>query len=99
MQIAKASGAKVFATASIAKHDMVRQLGAVEINYSSTSIEQIVQTFTDGQCLSRKIPNLETLSTEITAWQKQHNQQKSSVFWNFKTTDAPRKMERLYPII
>jgi NADPH2:quinone reductase len=49
VQIAKARGAKVFATASAAKHDMVRQLGAYPIDYRSTSIEQIVQTFTDGQ--------------------------------------------------
>lgn len=49
VQIARARGAKVFATASAAKHDMVRQLGAVPIDYRSTSIAQIVQTFTDGQ--------------------------------------------------
>lgn len=49
VQIAKARGAKVFATASTAKHDMVQQLGAVPIDYRSTSIAQIVETFTDGQ--------------------------------------------------
>lgn len=49
VQIARARGAKVFATASMAKHDMVRQLGAVPIDYRSTAIAQIVQTFTDGQ--------------------------------------------------
>ncbi len=49
VQIAKARGAKVFATASAAKHDMVRQLGAVPIDYRSMAIAQIVQTFTDGQ--------------------------------------------------
>lgn len=49
VQIAKAHGAKVFATASAAKHDMVKQLGAYPIDYHSTSIEEIVQTFTDGQ--------------------------------------------------
>ncbi len=49
VQIAKARGAKVFATASAAKHDIVRQLGAYPIDYHSTSIEEIVQTFTDGQ--------------------------------------------------
>ncbi|HEY9619835.1 MAG TPA: zinc-dependent alcohol dehydrogenase family protein [Crinalium sp.] len=49
VQIAKARGAKVFATASPAKHDMVRQLGAVPIDYRSMAIAQIVQTYTDGQ--------------------------------------------------
>ncbi|MBD2463501.1 zinc-dependent alcohol dehydrogenase family protein [Oscillatoria sp. FACHB-1407] len=46
VQIAKAHGAKVFATASTAKHEMVRQLGAVPIDYHNTTIEEIVQTFT-----------------------------------------------------
>jgi NADPH:quinone reductase-like Zn-dependent oxidoreductase len=32
----------------VAKHDIVRQLGAVPLDYPSTSIEEIVQTFTDG---------------------------------------------------
>jgi NADPH2:quinone reductase len=49
VQIAKARGARVFATASVAKHDLVQQLGAVPIDYRSISIAQIVQTFTDGQ--------------------------------------------------
>jgi len=49
VQIAKALGAKVYATASTAKHDMVQQLGATPIDYRTTSIEQIVQTFTDGR--------------------------------------------------
>ncbi|MDF5722145.1 MAG: zinc-binding dehydrogenase [Rhizonema sp. PD37] len=49
VQIAKAKGAKVFATASAAKHDMIQQLGAIPIDYHSTSIEQIVQMFTDGR--------------------------------------------------
>ncbi len=49
VQIARARGAKVFATASAAKHDLVRQLGAVPIDYRSTAIAQIVQTYTDGQ--------------------------------------------------
>jgi NADPH:quinone reductase len=48
VQIAKARGAKVFATASVAKHDLVRQLGAMPID-RNTAIAQIVQTFTDGQ--------------------------------------------------
>ncbi|MGG6239415.1 zinc-dependent alcohol dehydrogenase family protein [Nodosilinea sp. AN01ver1] len=49
VQIAKARGATVFATASAAKHDLVQQLGAVPIDYRTTAIEQIVQQFTAGQ--------------------------------------------------
>jgi DDE superfamily endonuclease len=49
------------------------------------------------QCLERRIPNIETLTSEITAWEKQRNQQKASVYWGFQTKDARRKMQRLYP--
>lgn len=48
VQIAKARGAKVFATASIAKHDIVQKLGAVPVD-RGTAIEQIVEMFTDDQ--------------------------------------------------
>ena len=47
VQIAKARGAQVFATASVAKHNIVQKLVAVPID-RSTAIAQIVQTFTDG---------------------------------------------------
>jgi len=49
------------------------------------------------QCLERRIPNAETLTSEIAAWEKQRNQQKASVYWGFQTKDARRKMQRLYP--
>jgi NADPH:quinone reductase len=47
VQIAKARGAKVFATASVAKHDMVQQLGAEPID-RNIAIAQMVQMFTGG---------------------------------------------------
>jgi uncharacterized small protein (DUF1192 family) len=49
------------------------------------------------QCLERRIPNAEILTSEIAAWEKQRNQQKASVYWGFQTKDARRKMQRLYP--
>ena len=49
------------------------------------------------QCLERRIPNAETLTSEIAVWEKQRNQQKASVYWGFQTKDARRKMQRLYP--
>ncbi|QSJ14118.1 IS630 family transposase [Nostoc sp. UHCC 0702] len=51
------------------------------------------------QCLERRINNVETLSSEIAAWEAQRNQQKASVYWGFKTKDARQKMGRLYPKI
>jgi hypothetical protein len=51
------------------------------------------------QCLERRISNRETLELEIAAWEKQRNQERASVNWRFKTTDARKKMERLYPTV
>ncbi len=44
-----------------------------------------------------KIKNL--LESEIATWEKQRNSQQASVNWRFQTTDARRKMERLYPTV
>ena len=51
------------------------------------------------QCLERRIPNLEILSSEIATWESERNQQKPSFYWSFKTKDARKKMQRLYPSI
>jgi uncharacterized small protein (DUF1192 family) len=51
------------------------------------------------QCLERRIPNVEILSSEIATWESQRNQRKPSVYWGFKTKDARKKMQRLYPSI
>ncbi len=51
------------------------------------------------QCLERRIGDRSTLELEIATWEKQRNSQRASVNWRFKTTDARRKMERLYPTV
>jgi transposase len=64
-------------------------LNQVEIEFSVLS----------RQCLERRIPDAQTLSSEIATWEKQRNLQRASVYWRFKTTDARRKMERVYPSV
>lgn len=49
------------------------------------------------QCLDRRIPEMELLQREITAWEAARNQQKATVKWQFKTADARTKLKRLYP--
>lgn len=48
IQLAKAAGARVFATVSAGKRDVVAALGATPIDYHSLSPEQYVNQFTDG---------------------------------------------------
>ena len=49
------------------------------------------------QCLSRRIPDQQTLKCEVQAWQNRRNQQRATVHWRFTTQDARIKLKRLYP--
>ncbi len=50
-------------------------------------------------CLSRRIADQTTLTTEIAAWQERRNAAKVSVNWQFTTEDARTKLKKLYPTI
>ena len=52
-----------------------------------------------GQCLDRRIDNIEELRQEALAWQEYRNNQKSIVNWQFTADDARIKLSRLYPSI
>ena len=51
------------------------------------------------QCLDRRIPDAETLQTEITAWETDRNDHASQIDWQFTTADARVKLAQLYPSI
>ena len=52
------------------------------------------------QCLgTRRIPNIESLNKELSAWETRRNADQKSVDWHFTTDDARTKLKRLYPII
>ena len=49
------------------------------------------------QCLSRRIPDQESLRNEIQEWEKERNQRKVITDWQFKVEDARIKLKSLYP--
>ncbi len=49
------------------------------------------------QCLKRRIPDIETLGREVSAWCEARNRSKASVEWRFTTEDARTKLGKLYP--
>jgi hypothetical protein len=51
------------------------------------------------QCLNGRIPNLEVLSAEVSAWQDHRNSEVVKVHWQFTTADARVKLKKLYPNI
>ena len=52
-----------------------------------------------GQCLNRRIDNIDDVRKETTAWQDYRNNKKSIVNWQFTADDARIKLVRLYPSI
>lgn len=51
------------------------------------------------QCLDRRIPDLETLRSEVAAWVAKRNSDQSKVTWRFTTENARIKLKTLYPSI
>src|SRR3974377_35952 len=52
-----------------------------------------------AQCLDRRIPDQQTLSDEIAAWEHDRNAQNTKSDWHFTTKDARTKLKYLYPSI
>lgn len=50
-----------------------------------------------GQCLKRRIENIETIKNEVQAWQEDRNNKNAKINWRFETEDARFKLKRLYP--
>ena len=51
----------------------------------------------NGQCLSRRIDNMETVIEEVEAWCKSRNNMNAKINWQFNTSDARIKLRTLYP--
>jgi hypothetical protein len=50
-----------------------------------------------GQCLDRRIPDKQTLTEEVAAWEHARNKKHVKADWQFTTADARVKLKRLYP--
>ena len=51
------------------------------------------------QCLDRRIPDQQSLGTEVNAWTTSRNTEQTEVKWHFTTEDARTKLSQLYPQI
>lgn len=52
-----------------------------------------------GQCLNRRIDQIEMLRSETEAWQQYRNNKNATIDWQFKNEEARIKLKRLYPSI
>ena len=52
-----------------------------------------------GQCLDRRIDDIEVVRKESAAWQEFRNNKGAKVNWQFRTEDARTRLSRLYPTL
>ena len=52
-----------------------------------------------GQCLNRRIDNIQKMQKEVCAWQTHRNNKEAIINWQFTNEDARIKLKRLYPTI
>ena len=52
-----------------------------------------------GQCLNRRIDNLNEITKEVKAWQNHRNNKECKINWRFTSKDARIKLKKLYPSI
>ena len=61
------------------------------------NIAEIELSVLSRQCLARRIADMDTLASEVAAWQQRNNSGSKKVNWHFTTADARTKLRRLYP--
>lgn len=76
----------------------------LEIHYtpkhgSWLNIAEIELSAMTAQCLGRRLPDIDTLSAELRAWNIDRNNSAHPVEWHFTTDDARVKLKKLYPNI
>jgi hypothetical protein len=63
------------------------------------NVAEIELSILGRQCLDRRIPDFDTLTREVAAWEQARNANSQGVNWRFTTPDARIKLKRLYPSI
>lgn len=81
-----------------------RILNKLEFHYtpkhgSWLNMAEIEFSVLTRQCLDRRIPDAETLQSEISAWETDRSNHASQINWQFTTADARVKLAKLYPSI
>ena len=77
----------------------------LEIHYtpkhgSWLNIAEIELSAMTVQCLTkRRIPSIESLNEELSAWHTNRNTSQKSINWHFTASDARVKLKSLYPIV
>jgi len=82
-----------------------RLMERLELHYtpkhgSWLNIAEIELSAMATQCLGeRRIPDIQTLNTQLSIWHTERNKSQKGVDWQFTTDTARDKLKRLYPVI
>jgi transposase len=68
-------------------------------NGSWLNMAEIELNILMGQCLNRRINNIETMSKKVETWQKHRNNKEAKIKWQFTRKDARIKLLQLYTSI
>lgn len=84
--------------------DARRLADRLDIHYtpkhgSWLNMAEIELSVLKGQCLNRRIADMQSVQSEVAAWETNRNNSISKIDWQFKTADARIKLKRLYPNI
>lgn len=61
------------------------------------NVAEIELSVLKGQCLDRRIPDMDTMQEQIADWESDRNNRQSKITWQFSAKDARIKLKRLYP--
>ena len=62
------------------------------------NMAEIELSILSRQCTNRRISDKKTLASEVAAWEKDRNNVKVQINWQFKPDNARIKLKRLYPV-
>lgn len=62
------------------------------------NMAEIELSILSRQCTKRRIANKKILTAEVAAWEKDRNNFKVQINWQFKPDNAHIKLKRLYPV-
>ena len=87
---------------AFAPEEALRLAQKLEIHYtpkhgSWLNMAESELSILSRQCLNQRIPDLDQLRREVSAWQNERNQAETPMIWRFTTEDARIRLARLYP--
>jgi len=83
-------------------HEARRLADRIEFHFtpkhgSWLNMAEIELSALSGQCLDRRIPDIQTMQIDVRAWENHRNNRQAKIKWHFSTADARIKLKHLYP--